>query len=422
MKYAIHKRILVRLLLVWAVLSIIISAAVYAVEMRRVDEFVISLATAESARISDAYRAYYYDQSPERLSRLSVKVRQELKRMHFLLIEIYSQDKDRIVLDTLQDLDNEILAVEEREHEHLMGDRPHLDKLRMAGRLYLKIVVPITDEKEQNVIGYFEGVYRVEKATLSVIRSRIATSIVQVVVVLFLTAAVLYPVIFGMQKDLLKLSRDLLAANIGMLKALGGAIAKRDSETHLHNYRVTIYAIRLAEALGITGRSMQGLIKGAFLHDIGKIGISDAVLLKRGDYSKEDVDDMQSHVRHGVDILKSLAWFRDAVDVVGFHHERFDGSGYAAGLQGPLIPLATRIFTVVDVFDALTSKRPYKERFSFERALEIMQEGRGKLFDPDVLDAFLALAGQLYEEINPVTEEDLERQMNSLVDKYFINV
>ena len=118
------------------------------------------------------------------------------------------------------------------------------------------------------------------------------------------------------------------------MEVLGSAIAMRDADTHLHNYRVTVYAIRLAEALGLSKPDIQRLIAGAFLHDVGKIGISDTILLKPpGRLTAQEFQVMRTHVLLGVDIIAKADWLRGARDVVEFHHEKFDGSGYMKGLK-----------------------------------------------------------------------------------------
>jgi HD-GYP domain-containing protein (c-di-GMP phosphodiesterase class II) len=205
------------------------------------------------------------------------------------------------------------------------------------------------------------------------------------------------------------------------MEVLGSAIAKRDSDTNIHNYRVTIYAIRLAEALGEHKAEVRGLIAGAFLHDVGKIGISDNILLKPGRLTEEEFDIMRTHVLLGLDIINKSNWLRGARDVVEYHHERFDGSGYLRGLKGEEIPLNARIFAVVDVFDALTSRRPYKEPFGFEEAMAILHRDRGSHFDPDVVDAMEGIAREMHQAISLASEEEVEAELNRLLQKHFFS-
>ena len=117
------------------------------------------------------------------------------------------------------------------------------------------------------------------------------------------------------------------------------------------------------------------LIKGAFLHDVGKIGIRDNILLKPGRLDEEEFEEMKRHVNHGLDIISKSAWLNEASAVVGSHHEKYEGNGYPAGLKGEAIPVLARIFAIADVFDALTSHRPYKKPLSYEETIDILMKG-----------------------------------------------
>ena len=213
---------------------------------------------------------------------------------------------------------------------------------------------------------------------------------------------------------------NLLDSNLETLQVLGSAIAKRDSDTDAHNYRVTIFSVRLAEAAGLEKQSIQKLIKEAFLHDVGKIGVRDNVLLKPGRLDEEEFQVMKNHVRHGLDIVSRSHWLHDAKDVVGFHHEKYDGKGgYDAGLAGEDIPINARIFAIADVFDALTSKRPYKEPFSFEESVEILREGRGTHFDPALVNLFVAIAQPLYDLLSGKDDAVPREELGGIIEEYF---
>jgi len=200
---------------------------------------------------------------------------------------------------------------------------------------------------------------------------------------------------------------------------LGNSIAKRDSDTDAHNYRVTLYAVHLAEAAGLDTESTRGLIKGAFLHDVGKIGIRDHILHKPGKLDDAEFEIMRTHVNQGLEIISRSSWLDDAIDVVGSHHAKFDGSGYTQQLQGEKLPLGARIFAITDVFDALTSRRPYKEPFSFEETMQILEQGRGTHFDPTLLDLFATLAEDLYQRYGGREDEQLPQELNQIVQRYF---
>jgi len=200
---------------------------------------------------------------------------------------------------------------------------------------------------------------------------------------------------------------------------LGATIAKRDSDTEAHNYRVTIYATRLAQTVGLDNKKMQSLIKGSFLHDVGKIGIRDDILLKPGKLDEEEFEIMKEHVNHGLDIIRKSNWLKNAAGIVGGHHEKFNGKGYPEGLAEIVIPLSARIFAIADVFDALTSRRPYKEPFSFEKTMEILQQSKGSHFDPELLEKFNGIARELYDEFSGREDDRLKDQLHALTSQYF---
>ncbi|MBI5598739.1 MAG: HD domain-containing protein [Deltaproteobacteria bacterium] len=212
---------------------------------------------------------------------------------------------------------------------------------------------------------------------------------------------------------------NLQRANIELLEVLGSAIAKRDSDTSVHNYRVTVIAIRLAEAAGLGRGEIKALIKGSFLHDVGKIGISDNILIKPDRLTSEEFETMKGHVRHGIDIISSYNWLKDASDVVRYHHEKYDGSGYMSGMSGEDIPLNARIFAIADVFDALTSLRPYKKPLCYEDAMRILEESSGSHFDPNLLGVFKGIAETVYGEIVHAGDSDIEDVLKRLINEYF---
>jgi len=242
-----------------------------------------------------------------------------------------------------------------------------------------------------------------------------------VVLVTLATTVALYPVIVSLNRGLIQYAKDLLKGNIELMQVLGSAVALRDSDTGTHNHRVTLYAVRLAEAIGLDRAQMRRLIAGAFLHDVGKIGVSDTILLKRGRHSEEETHVMRTHVSLGVNILSKSEWLQNAREVVECHHERYDGSGYPRGLKDEAIPLNARIFAIADVFDALVSWRPYKEPFGFEEAMRLLARERGRHFDPVLLDAFERIAGTAYAEIDGTDEALVVSTLDEVVTRYFFN-
>lgn len=180
------------------------------------------------------------------------------------------------------------------------------------------------------------------------------------------------------------------------LAALAGSLELREQYTAGHSRRVRDYALVIASQMGLRDRAfLANLAQGALLHDIGKIGIPDRILLKTGPLGAEERSSMRRHPEMGASLVGEIAWLRPARALILAHHERYDGAGYPQGLAGAAIPLAARIFAVADAFDALTTDRPYHEALSFEEAALKIKDGRGTQFDPAVWAAF---SGVPYEE------------------------
>jgi putative nucleotidyltransferase with HDIG domain len=183
------------------------------------------------------------------------------------------------------------------------------------------------------------------------------------------------------------------------LSALASSLDLREHETALHSLRVREYTLLLARQMGIHGvEDLLNLGMGALLHDVGKIGIQDSVLLKTGTLSEEESREMRWHPELGASLIGKIGFLGSAREIVLSHHEKFDGSGYPAGLSGQAIPLGARIFAVVDVFDALTTVRPYRGPLSYREARDFLAKESGSHFDPAVVDVFLAVPFHDWEE------------------------
>jgi len=234
-----------------------------------------------------------------------------------------------------------------------------------------------------------------------------------------LCGAVLYPVVVHLSADNDKKTREVLHSHISMMQALGRAIAKRDSDTGAHNYRVAWIASGIAEKLGVVGTAMQALIAGSFLQDVGKFGIPDAILLKPGKLDSAEMEIMRTHVEQGKDIVVGAGWLDGAQDVVACHHEKWNGTGYPARMAGDAIPLSARIFAVADVFDALCSKRPYKEPMSFEASMAILEKDTGSHFDPTVMAVFKPMARSMYDQLAQCDEQAARQLLQERVRHHF---
>ena len=211
-----------------------------------------------------------------------------------------------------------------------------------------------------------------------------------------------------------KLYKTKLEYNIKIAQTLGKAAALRDHETEAHNLRVAYLSALFGQRLNFSKKQLRSLMKGAFLHDIGKIGIPDKILLKNGKLDEDEWKAMKQHPILGKELVSSMPWFEDAIDIILYHHEKFDGSGYPKGLKGNQIPLNARIFAVIDVFDALVSKRPYKKPLSKDEALNIIKQESSKHFDPKIVDLFDKNIHNIYKNIYDSSENEL---MNLLINK-----
>jgi response regulator RpfG family c-di-GMP phosphodiesterase len=199
-------------------------------------------------------------------------------------------------------------------------------------------------------------------------------------------------------RDLAAALGELQETYQATLEALGSALATREVGTELHSRRVHAYALALARAHGLLEAELDALGRGVLLHDIGKIGIADAILLKPGALSPAEWAVMRSHPEIGRQILDRIPFLRDAIPVVLHHHERWDGTGYPQGLAGSAIPLGARIFAIADAFDAMTFDRPYSTAISLEAARERIRAAAGTHFDPDVVATFLAMPIQVFAD------------------------
>ena len=183
------------------------------------------------------------------------------------------------------------------------------------------------------------------------------------------------------------------------LEALGAALDLRDTETEGHSRRVSRYCLEMARAMGCSDEERKQIRRGAYLHDIGKIGTPDSILLKPGKLTPEETTIMQSHARIGYDLVCRIAFLAPAAEIVRTHQDRYDGTGYPQGLGGNEIPLGGRIFAVADTLDAMTSDRSYRQALPFSVARAEIAGESGRQFDPQVVKVFLSIPEQVWNDI-----------------------
>jgi len=426
---SVHRMLRWRVAAATVVLSLVFAALAFYTDGRRIEREVVELARLRT----DQFSLYIRDllDSPEVLS--SVELESSLEKFveesgqavirdgRFVLVRIYD-DASRQLVERADESFEAMPAVREAVDEAtiavLEADDFHVVTTTLDGLPFVGVAVPMKNSANE-VVAQIVGVFAISAAAIDDIRGNILLTILYVVGLVAVTALVMYPIIGRLLDQLSRMTVKLLDSNLEILQVLGGAIAKRDSDTDAHNYRVSVYSVRLAEAVDLPRVQIRSLIKGALLHDVGKLGIRDNILLKPGKLTQDEFSVMKTHVDHGLGITDRARWLKDAQAVVGGHHEKYDGAGYPGGLKGDSIPITARIFAITDVFDALTSRRPYKEPLSFDETMQILEGGRGSHFDPALLDAFCDIARDLYNTYSGKDDDKPRDQLESMIEEYF---
>jgi putative nucleotidyltransferase with HDIG domain len=205
--------------------------------------------------------------------------------------------------------------------------------------------------------------------------------------------------------DRMRLLSDLRDAEEDSLRALAATLASRDRYTGVHVDAVCIYADRLGQRLGLDDAARKALRMGSLLHDIGKIGVSDAILQKAGPLTEVEMMLMRQHTVIGAQIVRNVRRLEPALPVVLYHHERWDGRGYPSGLAGEEIPLGARIVSVVDSFHAMTSMRPYRKAHSEAEGVDELRRGIGAAYEPEIVLGFINLLVEAGGEIHAEAAE-----------------
>ncbi|MBI5937098.1 MAG: HD-GYP domain-containing protein [Betaproteobacteria bacterium] len=408
---SIHRYILPRVAIAWLLLSLLVGGVVFWVEIERIDEKAAALALNEAHR----FPAELLQQ--KKLAEIQAHM-ENLTRQHFGIVEVY--DANRVMVAERIAPGQEMLEESLKQFAHGFPEKDSITyhRLRIDDRWVLQVLVPLRDQADK-LSGFLEGVYIVDRETEAGIYADIGYTVAFVLLAVLATSLVLYPLAVALNRDVVRQSKQILRGNLEMMAVLGSAIAKRDSDTHSHNYRVTLYAVALAEAIRLDAEKIRQLISGAFLHDVGKIGIPDGILLKPGRLDDDEFRVMKTHVELGEDIIRNSGFLSSARDVVACHHEKFDGGGYPRGLAGKAIPVVARVFAVADVFDALTSKRPYKPAMPLDDALNILHDGAGQHFDPTIIQAFEDIVLEQYTMLHAAEEEWLRGRLEKVLGTYY---
>ena len=414
-----RKRTAIRIAAVSILLASIASPVSWFVASDRAEKSIVSLAIEESRLLLRHYNAINLA-APDAAEHATVAAK-TISGGLFDIVEIYDSNGHKLAESLTSTGD----AVEASLPKHGAPDyiAASYESMKLpGGHCVLRVFVPLRNSATDTsgpVTGYFEGVRVVPEWQQQQIFSSSLVAALMVRLASLLCGAAIYPVVVRLSADNERKARELLESHISMMEALGRAIAKRDSDTGAHNYRVAWIASRIAECMGLKGNDMQALIAGSFLHDVGKIGIPDKVLLKPGKLDDAELVTMRTHVEQGEEIVAGMGWLEGANAIVAAHHEKWDGSGYPRMIAGDAIPLAARIFAVADVFDALCSKRPYKEPMSFEATMAILERDTGSHFDPSVMAVFRTIAFNIFNRLANSSENDVRQLLADRVRQHF---
>ncbi|AGX87385.1 HD-GYP domain-containing protein [Candidatus Symbiobacter mobilis] len=415
----LHRRIALRIATVSVLLACVTSPLAWFLSRGMAEDTVVAIAIEESEKLLGPLDAMYLT-GPDAASHAHAAA-QSLAGGIFDIVEMYDGQGNKLA-ESVTDIGKKVEAAMAH-HDRPDYRKPGYESHDLPGTGWvLRVFVPLqhpADNEGGSVIGYLEGVRVVPPWQRQQMLGQSLGAAVLVCVASLLCGAVLYPVVVRLSRENERKTHEVLDSHILMMEALGRTVAQRDSDTGAHNYRVAWMAAMIAEAMGLSGTSMQALIAGSFLHDVGKVGIPDAILRKPARLLDSEMEIMRTHVNLGKDIVVGAGWLDGAHDVVAAHHEKWDGSGYPAGLRGEDIPLAARIFAVADVFDALCSQRPYKAAMGFDEAMAILERDTGTHFDPTVMAVFRPLARNFHDQLSTCGEDGTRALLAECMRRHF---
>ena len=412
----IHRLVLRRLLLAWLVISLVLGVVVHLVEVDRMEKAIVMVA---NTKMQELTLGDLLDLPPEKNSQDELQLRSaSFLQKNFIVIEVFAADGQRVARIT-NPAQADLQAQWLRSLERLPRDQTrHIHRLEREGETLVEMTFPV--HQSGLLRGHIAAIFRLEPMVQQMLFGGMERRLLLVLLIVTGTTIALYPVIIQLNRSLWQSARKILQGNLETVSVLSAAIAMRDIETGEHNARVTLYALALAKAVELEEALMQGLILGALLHDVGKIGIPDQILHKSERLSAEEQETMRQHVAHGVRIISGSAWLHQARGVIEFHHEKYDGSGYLKGLRGNEIPEVARIFAIADVFDALVSSRPYKPPLSVTEARQMILNDAGTHFDLDFAAVFANMAERCHKAVQGKDSEALIAEIHRQASPYFL--
>jgi HD-GYP domain-containing protein (c-di-GMP phosphodiesterase class II) len=414
----IHLRLIRRLATVFILAAILITAAALYLEYKRLDKSLLRVAQKESTIFSSVFATYH--ENPELLNPAALRLLAAagMERSSYLQVELFSASREQVLLISRESGADAASMFAKKGIDLPFTSQPDGVRLLANKRIFLQTLMPIHDSNDSRTIGYFKGIYQVSLEDMHPLISRFLWTAGLGVTGVLLCTLLIYPGMVFLSNHLIRNSAELNKANGFLLRTLGSALAKTDAADSGHNHRVLIYGVRLAEQQGVGREQIRSLIHGSFLHDVGMLPISIETLQSQGELDEDARGLIKKHPKTGTTLIKKFRWLRSAEPVIRCHHENYDGSGYPAGLAHEKIPFISRIFTIADVFDALSSTRPGRDARPLPEALTMMEKESGTHFDPVLLSAFLEVAPQLYKVLANLEMKQLDRELDKVIRKY----
>ncbi len=416
MRIDLRARFVLRISIAMLLLSLFWGETVYFLQTRQIRKELMAQGSKTTRDLFADETLRFEKSNRHGFERLIARLDQTPSIFNIVMLDAYNAERESVFRYLNK---HEAEAVRRRANlspDLLFSEKPYDELTEVNNRIYLQTSGTLYSADAPR--GFYEAMVQIDPEWARILRRGRRMALLITVGTIATLGLALYPLLATSYRRLQQTGRKLLLSNLYTLLVLGRAIAERDNDTELHNFRVTYYSIRLAEHLKMSPDSIRILMKGSLLHDVGKIGVRDDVLLKPGPLSEVEFAAMQLHVESGVQIIKDIPFLEDSRDVIQFHHEKFDGSGYPSGLKGEQIPKAARIFSVIDVFDALASKRPYKPAFPYEEVIETMKR-HATQFDPQVLRGFLEISREIYSEAQSMSAGQVEERLRAKTREYF---
>ncbi len=418
LKKEIHALLIKRLTAVCLLTMLLVVSATCYLEYRRLEQVLIHYAAKEATLFVPLFLEQHNNHSAGEKVAATPEFYDSIAHTSFIDVRLSSPDGTVFFEKSRANAELVEQRFEGRSAHLDPGGEPTGSWLFADKRIYLKTVLPVRGLQDDDILGHLQALYRSSLEDTRAIGWRFLWSCLIGAGAVILCGLLMYPGLIFFHNRLIRSSSDLNLANNFLLTRLGTALAKSDVGVADHSQRVLIYGIRLAERHKLSRDKIRSFVQGVLLHDIGMLDIDVSLLLKQGPLDKKELSLVRDHVKNGVAQIKRYRWLKDGLHVVRCHHEKYDGSGYPAGLSHDKIPLEARIFAIVDAFDAITTQRPYRQPQELERALAILEQDSGSHFDPVLLAPFIEMAPQLHGIVSKLEGKALEKEVRGVLKKY----